>query len=73
MVLPDLNAPARVIIGGPHPLGDEGFFDFCMANLILRIERNQQGEIVILPIAGGESDYRSLDLGAQLLNWGEAG
>ena len=69
VVLPDLNAPTRVILGGPQPLGDEEFFDFCMANRDLKIERNTQGEIVIVPPAGGESDYRNVDLIVQLGSW----
>ena len=69
VVLPDLNAPTRVILGGPQPLGDEEFFDFCMANRDLKIERNSQGEIVIVPPAGGESDYRNVDLIVQLGSW----
>ena len=69
VVLPDLDAPARVILGGPRPLDDDEFFDFCMANRDLRIERNAQGEIIIGPPAGGESDYRSVDVSAQLRNW----
>ena len=59
----------RVTSDEPRPIGDEEFFDVCMANPDLRIERNARGEIVIVPPAGGESDYRSLSLGAQLKNW----
>ena len=69
VVLPDLDEPTLLILGGERPLGDDEFFEFCMANRDLRIERNAQGEIVIVPPAGGESDYRNVDLIAQLVNW----
>ena len=69
VVLPDLDAPTRVILGGARPLDDDEFFDFCMANRDLRIERSPQGEIIIVPPAGGESDYRSVGLIVQLGNW----
>jgi Uma2 family endonuclease len=48
LVLPDQNAPTRVILGDSQPLSDDEFFDFCMANPDLRIERRAQGEIVIV-------------------------
>jgi len=69
LVLPDLDAPARVILGDDGPICDDDFFEFCMANRDLRIERNAEGEIVIVPPGGGESDYRSTEIIAQLRNW----
>ena len=69
VVLPDLDAPTRVILGGLQPLGDDDFFDFCMANPDLRIERSAEGEVVIVPPTGGESDYRSVDIIVQLAGW----
>ena len=69
LILPDVNVPTRVVCGPPGELSDDEFFDFCMANSDLRIERNTKGEVIIVPPAGGESDHRSLDLGAQLLSW----
>ena len=69
LVLPDLTAPARVILGDSVPMDNDEFFDFCQANPDLRIERTAQGEILIVPPAGGESDYRSVDLITQLRGW----
>lgn len=69
LVLPDQNAPTRVILGDSKPICDDEFYDFCMANPDLRIERSAQGEIVIVPPAGGESDYQSADLITQLGSW----
>jgi Uma2 family endonuclease len=48
---------------------DDDFFDFCQANPDVRFERTAQGEIVIVPPAGFESDGRNADVVAQLINW----
>jgi len=71
VVLPDLDAPTRVILGGSQPLGDDEFYALCMANPDLQMERTAQGEIIIVPPAGAESDYRSSDLITQLGLWAE--
>jgi Uma2 family endonuclease len=36
-------------------MSDELFFDFCQTNREWRIERNAQGEVLIMPPAGGET------------------
>ena len=59
------------VVGENQPLGDEEFFHFCMANRDLKIERNVHGKIVIVPPVGAESDYRNVDLIAQLGNWAQ--
>ena len=69
LILPDVDGPTRVSWGDPQPLDDDRFYDLCVANPDLRIERNATGEVVIVAPVGGESDYRSLDLGAQLATW----
>ena len=69
LILPDQSAPTRIILGDSHPIGDDEFFDFCMANPDLNIERTRLGEISIAPPVGGETDYRSADLAGQLGNW----
>lgn len=56
----------------PHPgqpLTDEEYFEFCMANPSVKFERTAEREIVIVPPAGGESDFRSLRSGTQLDLW----
>ena len=52
-------------------LADDKYFAFCQANPDLRVEHSAEGEIVIVPPAGMESDYRSTSAAAQLLNWAE--
>jgi Uma2 family endonuclease len=69
IALPELNAPATLILDRENGLSDEKYLAFCEANPDLRLERTAQGEIVIVPPAGAESDYRCLDTGSQLKQW----
>jgi Uma2 family endonuclease len=69
LVLPDLDAPATLIFDPENRLSDDDYFAFCAANPDLRIERSAQGEIIIVPPAGGESDHRNGDFISQLFNW----
>jgi Uma2 family endonuclease len=50
---------------------DAAYLAFCRANPNLRIERTAEGEILIVPPAGFESSYRSLEVAAQLREWTE--
>jgi Uma2 family endonuclease len=69
VVLPEQALPAKLTLNPELRMSDDEYFDFCMANPDVRFERTAQGEIVIVPPAGGESDYQCLELGAQLRNW----
>jgi Uma2 family endonuclease len=69
LALPDLDAPARLTLDRRNRLSDDDYFAFCMANPDLQIERTAQGEIVIVPPAGYESDYRNTDATSQLKVW----
>jgi Uma2 family endonuclease len=50
---------------------DDDYWDFCAANPNLRVERTAEGEIVIVPPAGGESDYRCSEVSGELRNWAQ--
>lgn len=69
LVLPEITTPAKLILGPSQAMNDDAYYKFCTANPDLRIERSPQGEIIIVPPAGGESDYRSTDAAAQLVYW----
>lgn len=74
VVLPDVETRASFEVCGDEldcdrPLSDEEFFNFCMRNPDLHIERHANGEIVIMPPAGMETGYRNSDIGAQLRIW----
>lgn len=69
VVLPDVETHKSFRISADAPLSDEEFFDFCVENPRLRIERDASGEITIMPPAGFETGYRNNDLSRQLGNW----
>jgi Uma2 family endonuclease len=77
VVLPDTETWRLLEVRGDktdssRPLNDREFFDFCMKNPDLRIERRTNGEIVIMPPAGMEAAYRNNDLSGQLGNWAKS-
>jgi Uma2 family endonuclease len=69
IALPELDAPATLVLDPENRFSDDEYFSFCMANPDLQIERTAQGEIVIVPPAGGESDNRNWDVSGQLYTW----
>ena len=54
------------------PMTDEEFFAFCQLNPGLRIERTRNGEVIIMPLAGGESGRLNMKVSARLCVWAEA-
>jgi Uma2 family endonuclease len=50
-------------------MSEEEFYEFCSLNSDYRIERTAQGDILIMPPAGGETGYRNSDLTTQLMIW----
>jgi len=70
VALPELDAPAVLNLNREVSAAD--FEEFCAANPSLHAELTAHGEIIIMPPAGGESSYRSLDVAAELRNWAKA-
>ena len=50
-------------------MSDEVFFDFCQTNREWQIERNAQGEILIMPPTGGETSHGNAVLTTVLMTW----
>lgn len=50
-------------------MSDEQFFDFCQVNRDLRIERNAEGEIIIMPPTGWETGDKNSEINYQLREW----
>lgn len=50
-------------------LTDEQFYQLCQANPDLRLERTAEGELVVMPPAGGGSSKRNADLTTDLNIW----
>ena len=61
------HLPLRVRLA--RPMGDDALYDLCAANPDLRIERTADGEILIMPPAGGETGLRNAQITAQLVIW----
>jgi Uma2 family endonuclease len=68
------EARPLVLCLGPlrHKMTDEEFFAFCGVNPELRIERTSEGDLIVVPPAGGKTGNRNLKLGARLGVWAEA-
>jgi Uma2 family endonuclease len=69
IALPELHSPATLILDAGNCVSEEDYLAICDANPDLRLERTAKGEIVILPPAGVESDYRSVEVIGQLRDW----
>jgi len=50
-------------------LSEDEFFEFCQINRDLRIERNAEGDITIMPPTGGETSDRNAEITMQLRLW----
>jgi Uma2 family endonuclease len=68
----DLDTIERVVLRpGPH-FSDDDFFDFCQRqNRLLRIERNAEGEIIVMTPVGTEGSFAESKVFMQLSNWAE--
>jgi Uma2 family endonuclease len=52
-------------------LSEDDFFAFCQANSDWRIERTSEGEIIVMPPAGGETGRRNFTLNGLFFQWVE--
>lgn len=52
-------------------LSDDQFYELCLANRDLRIERTASGELILMPPTGGETSNRNASLSAQLWLWNQ--
>jgi Uma2 family endonuclease len=50
-------------------LSEDQFFELCQLNRDLRIERNAEGELLIMPPAGWETSDRNSEINMQLRLW----
>ena len=63
----DLATLERVILRPGPEFTEDDFFEFCQEqHSLLRIERNSDGEIIIMAPAGFESDFIGVEVIAQL-------
>ncbi|MDJ0662615.1 MAG: Uma2 family endonuclease [Crocosphaera sp.] len=50
-------------------INDEQFFQLCRNNPELKLEQNQNGEIIIMSPTGGETGSYNAELNADFVNW----
>jgi len=50
---------------------DEQFYEFCLANPDLRIERTAEGEVIVMPPTYSDTGNRNFKVAAQLGVWAE--
>ena len=50
-------------------LDNDQFFEICQINRDLRIKRNAQGELLIMPPTGGRTSERNAEITMQLRIW----
>ncbi len=50
-------------------LTDDQFYQLCQDNPDVKLERNQWGELIIMPPTGGETGNRNSELNAELVFW----
>jgi Uma2 family endonuclease len=53
----------------PEGMSEEEFFQFCIANKDLQVEKNSSGEILIMPPTGSETGAYDLALGSEIHLW----
>ncbi|MFM6307966.1 MAG: Uma2 family endonuclease [Dolichospermum sp.] len=66
-----ISSPLILHFPSSMQMTDDQFFQFCQENRDLRIERNQFGEISIMPPAGSETGNREGNIFGQLWVWSE--
>jgi Uma2 family endonuclease len=65
------SLPMTVNLPSAEPMTQEQFYEFCLANRELRIERTASGDVIIMPPAFSDTGNRNFNIAAQLGNWTE--
>ncbi|MEH1831938.1 MAG: Uma2 family endonuclease [Nostoc sp.] len=65
------STPLTVNFPSLVQMTNEQFYEFCQANGDLRIERNANGEVIIMPPAFSDTGNRNFNIAAQLGYWTE--
>ncbi|MGF1604667.1 MAG: Uma2 family endonuclease [Thermosynechococcaceae cyanobacterium] len=63
-----LTEPLTLNLKTVH-FSDEQFYQLCVNNPDLRVERNPQGGLILMPPVGGDSGNREMILGGELYLW----
>ena len=69
IAIPDLALPLRLRTA--HPLTNEELMGFCTANEVLRVERESNGELLLMSPAGNQTSSKNAWLIFQLTRWAD--
>jgi Uma2 family endonuclease len=67
VAFPETALPARVRLD--RPMSDDELFDFCQQNELIRVERDANGDLLLMSPSGLDGDASSFDLAVELGNW----
>jgi Uma2 family endonuclease len=65
----DMASVERVVFRPEPNLTDDEFFDFCQQHELLRIERNAEGEIIVMAPVGFEGGFTESQVSIELATW----
>lgn len=71
LLIQTASYPLTIELPSIAPMSDQQFYEFCLANRDLRIERNADGEVEIMPPAFSDTGNRNFKLATQLGVWTE--
>jgi Uma2 family endonuclease len=63
-----LTLPLKVDLKGVH-LTDEQFYQLCVSNPELNLERSAKGILIVMSPVGGDSGHQEMSLGGELYLW----
>lgn len=65
------KVPLTVELPSLAQMTEQQFYEFCLANRDLRIERTAQGDVIIVPPVFSDTGNRNFNLAVQLGSWAE--
>jgi Uma2 family endonuclease len=71
LLIQSMSVPLTVNLPAIKSMTVEQFYEFCLANRDLRIERTASGEVIIMSPAFSDTGNRNFKIALQLGNWAE--
>jgi len=71
LLIPTQSVPLTIELPAIEPMTVEQFYQFCLANGDLRIERTASGEVIVMSPAFSDTSNRNGKIFQQLANWAE--
>ena len=71
LLIQTVSTPMMIDLPWIVPMTEEQFYQFCLANRDLRIERTADGEVIVMPPAFSDTGNRNFNIAVQLGSWAE--